>query len=400
MLTAAGAQTLEALKEQIGKDSQFIDDRIWGSKETKNRASIPAVSPDKISDLVGLCPTKPDERPMPTMAKVSTVLSQKVWSEIMSLHLVPRGLRYVLAVADHGSVQAASRAIGIAASAIDRQIHALEDAGQSPLFERQPRGMRLTPAGEALVVLARRWQADADRMDTHLTEMRGQEHGIVHIAAMDSLANSLLPDLVGWVHRTHPRIHLAIDILTPSEAAEALRLGTADVTIAFNIPPDRNQHRLWYAELPFGCAMSPDHALAKKSELDFAALDGYPTVVQNERLPIRQRLENQYSWFFKENLPILSTNSLQLLKRSVVSSNLALITSELDVLSELENGELVFVPLRLKGLKPQTVSVVIDTRRALLRASRVVSEQLVSIATTRLENLRGTLATEGASSLY
>lgn len=309
----------------------------------------------------------------------------------MSLHLVPRALRYVLAVADHGSIQAASRALGIAASAIDRQIHALEDAGQSPLFERQPRGMRLTPAGEALVVLARRWQADADRMDTHLSEMRGQEHGVVRIAAMDSLANSLLPDLINWVRKTHPRIQLAIDILTPPEATEALDLGTADVAIAFNMQQHRYHHRLWHAELPFGCAISPNHPLAEKSELDLAALDGHPTVAQNERLPIRQRLERQYSWFFKENVPVLSTNSLQLLKRSLVDSDLALITSELDVLAELESRELVFVPLRVQGLKPQSISVVVDTRRTLLRATRVVTEQLAEVAATRLDRLRGGL---------
>lgn len=306
----------------------------------------------------------------------------------MSLHLVPRGLRYVLAVADHGSVQAASRAIGISASAIDRQIHALEEAGQSPLFEREARGMRLTPAGEALVVLARRWQADADRMDTHLSEMRGLEHGIVRIAAMDSLANSLLSDLVGWVRRNHPRIQLAVDILTPSEAAQALEMGTVDAAIAFNLPQHRFQHRLWHAELPFGCAMAPDHPLAARSELDFAALNGHLSVVQNEQLPIRQKLEHQYSWFFKENMPVLSTNSLQLLKKSLIGSDLTLITSELDIIAELENRELVFVPLRVRGLKPQSISVVIDTRRTLLRATRVVTTQLVDAAAARLENLR------------
>ncbi|QPM91331.1 LysR family transcriptional regulator [Pseudooceanicola algae] len=306
----------------------------------------------------------------------------------MSLHLLPRALRYVLAVAEHGSVQAASRAIGIAASAIDRQIHALEEAGQSPLFERQPRGMRLTPAGEALVVLARRWQADADRMDTHLTEMRGQEHGVVRVAAMDSLANSLLPDLVTWVHQTHPRIHLAAEIMTPAEASEALEQGTTDVTIAFNLPQHRYQHRLWSAPLPLGCAMSPTHPLAREAELDFAALDGYPSVSQNESLPVRQRLEHQYSWFFKDNAPVLTTNSLQLLKRSIAQSDMILITSELDVLAEVEAGDLVFVPLRGRGLRPQTIAIAIDTRRTLLRATRVVTEHLAASAAARLDGIR------------
>lgn len=306
----------------------------------------------------------------------------------MSLHLVPRALRYFLAVADHGSVQAASRSLGIAASAIDRQVHALEDAGQSPLFERQPRGMRLTPAGEALVVLARRWQADAERMDAHLSEMRGQEHGTVRIAAMDSLANSLLPELVEWIYKTHPRIHLAIDIVTPNEAAEALEIGTADMALAFNLPQNRFQHHIWTAELPFGCVMSRNHPLSGKKVLDLSMLDGYPSASQSQSLPIRQRLDRQYSWFFTQNVPVLSTNSLQLLKQSIVRSELVLITSELDVFAELESGDLVFIPLKAQGLRPQSISVSVDTRRTLLRATRVVSEFLVETAAARLAYLR------------
>ena len=46
----------------------------------------------------------------------------------MSLRLVPRSLQYFEQVAQRGSIQAASRELGISASAIHRQITAIEDA--------------------------------------------------------------------------------------------------------------------------------------------------------------------------------------------------------------------------------------------------------------------------------
>jgi hypothetical protein len=55
----------------------------------------------------------------------------------------------------------------------------------------------------------------------------------------------------------------------------------------------------------------------------------------------------------------------------------AMITSELDVLPELRSGDLLFLPLKDKGLVPPTISVVIDARRALSRAARLVAEYLV-----------------------
>ncbi len=59
----------------------------------------------------------------------------------MSLPLTPRGLIYVEAVAEHGSIQAASREIGISASAIDRQVMLLEDRLGVQLFDRMSTGM-------------------------------------------------------------------------------------------------------------------------------------------------------------------------------------------------------------------------------------------------------------------
>ena len=66
----------------------------------------------------------------------------------MNSYLVPKALRYFLAVVEHGSVQAAAREIAISASAIDRQILLLEEDMGVALFDRQPRGMRQTAAGE------------------------------------------------------------------------------------------------------------------------------------------------------------------------------------------------------------------------------------------------------------
>jgi hypothetical protein len=56
-------------------------------------------------------------------------------------------LQYIEQVAQLGSIQAASREYGIFASAIHRQIKSVEDALGEMLFERDAKGMTLTPAG-------------------------------------------------------------------------------------------------------------------------------------------------------------------------------------------------------------------------------------------------------------
>ncbi|MEM7667591.1 MAG: LysR family transcriptional regulator [Pseudomonadota bacterium] len=294
----------------------------------------------------------------------------------MPLHVLPRALNYLETVARVGSIQAASRSIGIAASAIDRQIIALEDDCQTPLFERHARGMRLTSAGEAVVLLARRWRADEERLEEEMRTMRGEQFGTVRLGAMDSLVNSILPDLVATFAEQYPRIRFAVDIMTPRDAAHELDIGSIDLALAFNLPNDRARHVLWSAPLPFGCVIGPGHPLWDRSATTLSEAAEYPLAAQSRVLPVREYLDKSFGWLFEGAEPALVTNSLQFLKQMLTGGKYLAITSQLDALSELESGRLRFVPLTDQGLRPQSISVAIDARRPLSRAARLVGEAL------------------------
>jgi DNA-binding transcriptional LysR family regulator len=64
-------------------------------------------------------------------------------------------LEYFVAVAEEGHVGRASRRLRVAQPAVSRQIHKLEDELGAPLFERTPRGMRLSKAGAVFLGHAR-----------------------------------------------------------------------------------------------------------------------------------------------------------------------------------------------------------------------------------------------------
>lgn len=304
----------------------------------------------------------------------------------MPLHLVPRPLLYIAAVFEYGSIQGASRAIGIAASAIDRHIKSFEEATGAALFERHPRGMRPTAAGEAVLVLARRWQADERRLESDLEEMRGASQGSVRIAAMDSLANGVLSELVAWLGENHPRITLTVNIVSPDEAANELDAGTVDLAICFSIPRLRHQQIVWTKDLHFGCVVAPHHQLAKGGAISLSQIQGQALVAQSASLPIRQYLDKKYSWFFAENSPALSSNSLQLLKESLLQGSLAMITTELDVLPELARGDLVFLPISQTEMTPQTISIAVDDRRPLHQPARIINSYLSERLEALLEN--------------
>lgn len=274
--------------------------------------------------------------------------------------LLPTVLRYVDQVARSGSVQGAARELHVAASAVNRQVLQLEDELGVALFERLPRGMRLTSAGDAVVTLARRWRQDERRLVADIRRMQGVFQGRVRIVAMDSHSTSVLPALVERLGAEHPRISLDIDIRSTDEAVAALLAGQADVVAGFNLSPRRELLALWHATLPLGCVVAPGHPLAALPSVSLQEVSAHPIVLQSKALLIRRYLEAHYDWLFTDSRARVETNSLQLVKMLARQGRHVALTSELDAAPELIAGTLRFVPVRDQGAEPQTVGVAID----------------------------------------
>src|SRR3546814_4786340 len=82
-------------------------------------------------------------------------------------------LKYFVAVAQTGSLSAASRQLHVAVSAISRQIARLEEEAGAPLFERAPRGMALSEAGRLLLAHARRTLLESDEVLRQIAGLQG-----------------------------------------------------------------------------------------------------------------------------------------------------------------------------------------------------------------------------------
>jgi len=83
-----------------------------------------------------------------------------------------RSFAYFEAVAQHGSMRKAAGTLNVASSALNRQILDLEANLGVHLFERLPRGVRLTSAGEMLLGHVRRMARDFE-MTAHKSRICG-----------------------------------------------------------------------------------------------------------------------------------------------------------------------------------------------------------------------------------
>lgn len=304
--------------------------------------------------------------------------------------LLPKALRYLSAVAQLGSVQAAAREIALSASAIDRQIMLLEEDLGVPLFERLPRGMRPTAAGELLLALSQRWKADLNRTLSDVKQLQGVSHGHLRLAAMDSHANGFLPGFIHKMVQEHPGIVLEVDIANTADTVRHLVDGSVDIAVAFNLKPQRELHVVWSTELPLGCVVAAGHALACAESVSLKEVAVWPLAIQSHALAIRHYLERRHAWLLREARPPLVTNSLQLVKALVCSGSHVALTSELDAGPEILDGSARFIPLNDGSAQPQTIGVAISASRPIARIGRVAADLLAEYVASYLAQVRQT----------
>jgi len=299
--------------------------------------------------------------------------------------MIPASLRYTHQVARSGSIQAAAKELNIAASAINRQILGLEEDLGVALFERLPRGMRLTAAGHALVTLIRHWREDENGLAAEIRQLQGTSQGKVALMAMDGHVNGVLLDFVQRLALSHPRISLDVEVASPDDALTALLAGKVEIAAIANLAPRRDIHTLWRTDLPFGCVVAPHHPLAGRDSISLQEAVAHPIALQSAALPIRRYLDSHHAWLFTDERKTITTNSPQFVKMLARSGDYLAFTSQLDAAPELIDGSLVFLPVRDKSAEPQSISVAIDARKPLSRVARIVADLLT-------ENLQGFLA--------
>ncbi|MFM7567496.1 MAG: LysR family transcriptional regulator, partial [Betaproteobacteria bacterium] len=104
-----------------------------------------------------------------------------------------RALRHFDAIRRAGSIRQAARQLHISPSALNRQLLAFEAQIGSPLFERLPSGLRLTPAGEVVARHAIQVMQDEDRMSVELQALEGLQAGHVDLVTVEALTHAFGP---------------------------------------------------------------------------------------------------------------------------------------------------------------------------------------------------------------
>ena len=119
-------------------------------------------------------------------------------------------LRDVVAVAEHGSLRAAARRIGVTQPAITRSIREVEQELGAILFERHARGVRLTEIGAAFMRRASAVHAELRRAREEVEQLKGRNTGEITVSLSTASSLSLMPSAVKAFRKRCPDAILKI----------------------------------------------------------------------------------------------------------------------------------------------------------------------------------------------
>jgi DNA-binding transcriptional LysR family regulator len=142
-------------------------------------------------------------------------------------------LKVLVAVARHGSVTAAARALNYAQPSVSHHIARLEAETGTQLLERVGRGIRLTEAGRLLAERAEEIIGRLDSAEAELAAHVGLREGRVRLAAFPSALGTLVPAAAARLAAETPGMEFMLTEAEPPEALRMLRAGYVDVAIVF-----------------------------------------------------------------------------------------------------------------------------------------------------------------------
>lgn len=183
-----------------------------------------------------------------------------------------RQLRSFLAIVDRGSLNRAAQSLHMTQPTLSRLLAEMELKLGQRLFERSPKGMIPTQAGEVLIPHARLILHEMGVADDALGALGGLRRGTVRVGALATIARSILPHAVAQLLASSPGLSVSLLEQPDDRLTAALLQREIDVMITAMLPPTEGiaviRECKYDDKISVFCAA--DHPLAKQSHVKLA----------------------------------------------------------------------------------------------------------------------------------
>jgi DNA-binding transcriptional LysR family regulator len=261
------------------------------------------------------------------------------------------------AVAEAGGFTRGAEKLMVSQPAVSLQVAELEAALGAKLFDRLPRGVRLTAAGDLLLGYARRIASLENEAESAIANLLGLTFGRLTIGASLTIGSYLLPAALGRFRRQYPQIELVMEIANTQQIERMLLEDRID--LAFTEGLAHSEAMTWriIQEDRLVAIAPPGHPILKHKRLVAAMLCREQLILREPGSGTREVIEDALAKRGLTVKPVMSLGSAEAIKRAVQAGMGLSIISELTIDNELAAGSLVVVPVTDLSIKRPLVSL-------------------------------------------
>ncbi|MEE4378863.1 MAG: LysR family transcriptional regulator [Candidatus Competibacteraceae bacterium] len=227
-------------------------------------------------------------------------------------HLLP--LRYIDAVARAGSIRKAAEMLSITSTALNRRILAMEEELGVQIFERLPRGVRLSAAGEILLHHIRTQLSDMERVKSQIADLAGERRGHVSIACSQALLPRFLPEQIASYRKAHPAVTFSVYLRDRAAAEKALVDHSADLALVFEPVRLSDFQILLIVRQPVYAIMTANHPLAVQETVRLRDCLRFPIALPTTPYGVRELLETAVRRTSLKLQPVIESDNFEFLR--------------------------------------------------------------------------------------
>lgn len=204
-----------------------------------------------------------------------------------------QSFKYVRAVATTGSIRKAAETLAISASALNRNIQALEADLDIQIFERLTKGVRLTSEGELFLNFAMHQLSGFERVRQQISNMKGLRVGELRLGVSEDFDQGIVQDFLGRFQRENAHVDVTILQLKSQDALyHALDTQEADLALFVNPVLRKGIKILHGTDVQMAAFVPLGLGLGRGEELRLFELQGIRLALPPSTSEVTRRIES------------------------------------------------------------------------------------------------------------
>lgn len=273
-------------------------------------------------------------------------------------------LKYFHSVAQTGSLSAASAQMHVAISAISRQISQLEAQLDVSLFDRKPRGMALTPAGEILYTYSLRNTVELSNVISEMKGLDSVKMQSIALASPEGMAWDFLPYVMARFREHYPNAIFSLKVVDSADATKLVKEGVVDAALTFSLQVEQGVAVALQSPSPISALLNARHPLAHNTQLSVRDLAKYPLVMSEPGTTLNYLFDIACHLEGISIVPALTTNSMgALYTYARENSDAIALCSDLSASRLAKQDGLVLIPMQEPSLSQRSIQLQVMSHR-------------------------------------